>query len=160
MISICWNSHAPEASNCVKRHGSVGKILDPRGHRADRQPVLSLEEEKLIKHRIKFIPSRGFEIDARTLPSGMAAIAADGGRGFENGVFSADVVRAFRTRNRDISFQNAENKEQTKLRGENYYHVETYANALQQAEAINPGGFTDRDRLWNMDETAVDAKSG
>ena len=106
------------------------KMLDPRGHRSGRHSVLFLEEEKLIEYLINFIASRGFAMDARTLGNAMEAIAADDRRGYENSVPSANVVRAFRTHNRDISFRNAENKDQQNLRGENYYHVETYASAL------------------------------
>ena len=107
------------------------RMLDPRAHRSGRRPVLNAEDQQLIKDRMKFIASRSFAMDARTLSSVMAAIASAGRRGFENGLPSADVIRAFRARNRDITFRNAENKEQAKVRGENYYHVKTYANALK-----------------------------
>ena len=70
-------------------------------------------------------------MDARTLGSVMPAIASGGRRGFENGLSSANFIRAFRARDRDIPFINAKNKEQAKVRGENYCHFKTYANALQ-----------------------------
>lgn len=90
----------------------------------------------------------------------MAAIAVDVRRGFENGLPSADVTRAFWACNKDISFRNIETKEEAYFRGGTYNHVETHANARQQVEASNPGIFTDGFKLWNIEGTALNAAFG
>lgn len=112
----------------------------------------------MTKARMRFVASRGFAMDVRTLRSIMFFIANDGRRGFPNGIPSAEVVRSFRARNRDITLRNAENKENAKLKRENYHHVKIYADVLRVVEKAHDGMFSDGNRFCNLDETAVDAE--
>eukprot|EP00171_Calliarthron_tuberculosum_P002548 IDg2548t1 len=139
---------------------ALEKLLNPAANRAGRKCVVTVEEETLIKQRMIFIATRGFAMDVTTLRSVLASIAADGRKGFANGIPSDSVVRSFRTRNRDITFRNTENKENAKLRGENFSHVQTYATALRQVVVHNPGIYDDENRVYNLDETHVDGEFG
>lgn len=87
----------------------------------------------------------------------MARIAADGRRGWKNGIRSDDAVRSFRSRHREITYKKVEDKNASKLRAENRDHVGTFFIALKQIEILHPGLVKDPDRVWNVDETKVDA---
>ncbi len=43
----------------------------------------------------------------------------------------------------------------SKLRGENYFHVDGFFNILKDVERKIPGILSDGDRIWNADETNV-----
>ena len=139
-----------------KNNAYLGRLLNPASNRAGRKSVITPGEDALIKERMNFIASKGFAMDLPTIRIVMASIAADGRKRFKSGIPSAAVIRSFRARNRDITFRNSENKENAKLKGENFEHVQTYARALRQVEREIPGIFEDGDRFFNLDETAVD----
>ena len=109
---------------------------------------------------MKCIASKKFAMDLLTLGSVMASIATNGRKRFKSGIPSAAVIRYFRARNPDITFRNSENKENAKLKGESFEHVQTYAHALRQVEKETPDIFEDGDRFFNLDETAVDGEFG
>ena len=46
------------------------------------------------------------------------------------------------------------------MKGERFEHVLSYVTALKQVDTVHPGIFRNADRLWNMDETKVDAEFG
>ena len=75
----------------------------------------------------------------------------------EKSVPSADTVRNFHSRHLSISYRSAENKELVKRKGEKFGHCKTYEAALRMLEEKHPGIFNGPLRLWNMDETAVNA---
>lgn len=140
---------------------SLDKFLQPHQNRAGAKPVLTREEEQLIKQKMVECAQRGFAMDVRELTRIMGAIAGDGRRrGFKNGIPTGDVIRSFRARNRDITLRTFENKENAKLKGENYEDVKTYADALERIAAANDGIFDSGDRFWNLDETKVDGEFG
>ncbi|CDF32200.1 unnamed protein product [Chondrus crispus] len=60
----------------------------------------------------------------------------------------------------NITFRKSENKENAKVKGENFEHVQSYARALRQVDNENPGIFEDGDRFFNLDETAVNGEFG
>lgn len=122
--------------------------------------VLTSQEELMTCERIKVAATRGFAIDVTGLRAVMGRIAADGRKGWKNGIPSYDTIRSFRARHRDITCRKAESKEHAKLKAENYAHVETFFDALQQVQNLHPGILINPNVIWNMDETAVDANEG
>ena len=125
-----------------------------------KRTVLSCEEEEMIVKRLIFAAKRGFAVDVSGIKRIMMEVANDGRKGWKNAVPSDDAVRAFRARHREITFRNYERKENAKLKGESYEHVQRYFEVLKDIEAKHPGILQDGNRIWNMDETAVDSTFG
>lgn len=104
---------------------------------------------------------RGFAMDVRELTGIMGENSGDGRiRGFRNGVPSGDVVRSFGARNRDITLRTFENRNNTKLEGEQYEHFKPYSDALKRISVANEGIFDSGDLFWNLDERKVDGEWG
>ena len=116
--------------------------------------VLSEDEETLIVQRLIYAAQRGFPVDVAGIKRIMAEVAADGRKGWAN------AVRSSRARHREITFRNYERKENAKLKGESFWHVQRYFDVLKQIESKYPGILEDGDRIWNVDETAVDSTFG
>ena len=66
----------------------------------------------MIKQRMKYASARGFALDKDMMRTIMARIAADGRDGYKTvtGLPSGDTIRAWRARNRDVTYRHAENK--------------------------------------------------
>lgn len=141
---------------------TLNRLMDPASNRAGRRPVISKVEVNLLKQRMTFAANRGFAMDKNTVKTLMAKISADGRSGFRtpSGIPSEDAVRAWRVRNRDMTYRAVENKRTASLVAERYEHVVTFKNALQSIEAKHSGIFSDPDRVWNLDETAVSTELG
>ncbi len=90
----------------------------------------------------------------------MSQIASDGRPSWKDGVPSEDATRAFRARQREITFKNAEKKDRSKFRGESFDHVEGFFKMLKDVEKSNSGILSDSDRVWNMDETSIACEFG
>ena len=125
-----------------------------------RKPVLSEEEERMIVNRLCFAAGRGFTVDHDGIRRIIAGVVFDGRRGWRNNITSDDAVRAFRALHREISFRKAENKDAEKLKAESREHFQTFLTALKNVDRPHPGLLSDPDRIWNFDETAVDATNG
>eukprot|EP00171_Calliarthron_tuberculosum_P003170 IDg3170t1 len=138
------------------------QLLNPAGNRAGRRSVLTQDENEMLKDRITYTASRGFAFDAPILKKTMADIASDGRKGFrsESGTPSDDSLRYWRACNRDITFRTAENKRSASLIAERHEHVVTFKNAFQSIQEKHANIFSDPDRLWNLDETAVSGEFG
>ena len=102
--------------------------------------------------------SRGFAINDGMLKTLMAKIASDGRPGWKNGIPGPDAIHSFRARHRELAYRNQEDKYNARLKGESYYHVDTVFQVLRRLEISNPGLLQDPDRVWNMDETSIDAE--
>ena len=114
-----------------KNNSYLDRLLNPTSNRAGRKSVITPGKDAIIKERMTFIASKRFAMESPTLRSVMASLATDGRKRFKSWIPSAAIVRSFRARNRDITFRDSENKENAKLKGENFEHVQTYAVALQ-----------------------------
>ena len=106
--------------------------------KAGRKPVLSADEEEVLKREIKDASSRGFAIDIDKMRQIMFRIACDGRKGWKSAIQSDDAIRSFRTRNRDITYRKSENKEYAKLRAETYEHIKTFFDAMVMLEKKHP----------------------
>lgn len=138
-------------------------MLEPAKNRAGRRPVITAEEDDLIKKRMRWAAASGFAWRYEDLKAVMTRISNDSReRTFptDSGALSGGAVRAWRTRNRDITYRRAEDKSTAKLFAESHNHMKTFEKALMQVETRNPGLFNDDDRLWNTYETAVYIKFG
>ena len=90
----------------------------------------------------------------------MSQIAADGRLGWKGNAPSDDSVRPFRARNREICLRTTESKEEVKLKGKSYSHVQTFFDELVKIKKRFPGMLEDGDTVWNMDESSVETKFG
>ncbi len=73
------------------------------------------------------MPEReGLAVGKDTLKSSMSQIASDGRPICKDGVLSEDAIRAFRARNREITFKIAEKKDRLKFSGESFGHAEGF----------------------------------
>ena len=125
-----------------------------------RKTVLSEEEERMIVNRLCFAAGRGFTVDHDGIRRIMARVVLDGRRGWRNNLTSDDAVRAFRALHREIASRKAGNKEAEKLKAESRKHFQAFLTVLKNVDRLHPGLFGDPDRIWNVDETAVDATNG
>ena len=105
-------------------------------------------------------PKRFFAVEVAGIKQILEEVAADGRKGWKNDVPSDDAVRAFRARHCEITFRNYERKDNAKLKGESYMRVQRYFEVLQNIESKHGGIIDDGDRIWNVDETAVESTSG
>lgn len=155
---------ADRISNALKSNDTeaLSKLMDPESNRAGRRAVLSKVEDNLLKQRMTYAANRGFALDKNTVKSLMAQISTDGRVGFQtrSGIPSDDTLRAWRARNRDVTYRVAENKRTASLVAERYEHVCTFKKALQSVEERHSGIFSDPERVWNLDETAVSPEFG
>lgn len=140
--------------------GELQKLLNPVDNRAGRETLLTKEEHRMNTERCVTVAAKGYAITNSQMRSIQARVSADGRKGFQNGIPSNDAVRSFRARTPGLTYRKAENKEAAKIKGENYEHVKTLARELQKVGQDHPGIFDDPDRVWNMDETKVDAQFG
>lgn len=69
-------------------------------------------------------------------------------------------MRAWRTRNRDVTYLRGEDKRVAKLVVERYNHVAMIVSELLEVQTRNPCIFEDSYRLWNIDKTAVSTETG
>ena len=141
---------------------NLGKLLNPKENRAGRRCVITSEEDDMIRKQIDYAASRGFAWEKEDLKRAMTQISRDGRAGFRTKTKSAsdDAVRAWRARNRETTYRYAENKSVAKLRAERYDHVASLERALKEVEKRNPNIFSHAERLWNMDETAIEVEYG
>ena len=114
----------------------------------------------MIVERLLFAARRGFAGDVMDLKRLMAECVILNGTPYNNGLPSHEAVRAFRSKHRQISFRSHERKDLAKVKGENYEHVDTFFRILEGVEHDIQGILRNGDRLWNMDETAVDTEYG
>ena len=91
-----------------------------------RESVLTAIEEKILSEQIICAASRGFSVNEDMIKTLMAKISSDGLPGWKNGIPSADAIRFFRARHRELTYRNHEDKDNARLKGENYYHTETF----------------------------------
>ncbi len=80
----------------------------------------------MLTERIIFARERGFAVGKDTLKSLMSQIASDGRPIWKDGGPSENAIRAFRARQLEITFENAEKKDRLKFRGESFDHVEGF----------------------------------
>lgn len=73
---------------------------------------------------------------------------------------SDDAIRAFRARNASIKLRKSENTTATLLEADHFTHVNILVEALKQVEKKHPEILQNPHRIWNMDETAVEAEYG
>ena len=153
---------ASRIKDAVESKDSVGlsRLLDPAKNRPGRPRVLSARAELSIVHRMKQLATMGFAQNVHSLKSVAASIARHEGTPFAGGMPSDDWVRGFRSRHRDITLRNAENKDVRKLQAESTEHVTTFKTALEKLQNDHPGIFDDPARIWNMDETEVSGAFG
>lgn len=78
----------------------------------------------------------------------------------ENSLPYSDTIRSFRARHRELAYSHQEDKDNAKLKAENYYPYGHLFQMLHRVEVSNPGLLQDPDRVWNMDETSIDAEHG
>lgn len=104
--------------------------------------------------------TRGFALDQNALKRVMSKVAADGRSAFrgKGGAPSDNAIRAWRARNRDITFRKAENKNAAKLHAERFEHVESFDKSLWSVSEKHSCIFDDPVNLRNMDETAICAQ--
>ena len=138
---------------------AISKLISP-DIRAGRTTILSPEEERIVVQRLKFVASRGAAVGYRSLRYMMANIAADGRKGYVNGVPSDEAIRSFRSRHRDLTFRAQENKERVKLHAESVSHIQPFFDIINDIGKNHPGMLTNPNRIWNLDETAVDGRYG
>ena len=136
------------------------KLLNPEVNPPGRRSILSVEQQQMIVERLLFAARRGFAGDVMDLKRLMAECAILNGTPYNNGLPSHEAVRAFRSKHRQLSFRSHERKDLAKVKGENYEHVDTFFRILEGVEHDIPGILQNGDRLWNMDETAVDTEYG
>lgn len=153
---------ADRIKQCIDKKDSEGlqKLLSPHENRAGRPAVLSPIENKMMRESMVKGAERGFAFSTQTALNLMADIASDGRDGYDGNIPSMAALRSWRARNRQVTLRKGENKDAAKLAAESYEHVKTFATALKSVAAANPGIFNDPDRLWNMDETEIDASNG
>lgn len=148
---VCRLKRAYEESNDIE----LDYILSPR--KRGRQCVLTEDEELVLKEEIKVASSMSFAVDIDGMRTMMARIADDGTeRQWNNGVPIDDAIRSFCARTRDITYRKLENKEYAKLKAERYEHVKSFFNAMEVLKQRNEGITSNGDRMWNLDETAID----
>ncbi len=82
----------------------------------------------------------------------MSQIASDGRPNWKGGVSSEGAIRAFRARNREITFKNAEKKDRSKL-GEKASITFKGSSKYWKTSGKD---F----RVWNMDETSISCEFG
>ena len=114
----------------------------------------------MIVECIIFTAHRGFAVDNACLKYMMSQIAADGRPGWKGNAPIDDTVRSFRARNREICLRTTERKDEVKLKGESYSHVQTFFDELVKIKKRFPGVLEDGDRVWNMDESSVETEFG
>ena len=107
----------------VKDDDAISDTLHTNG--PGRKTVLSKEEERMIVNRLCFAAGRGFAVEHDGIKRIMARVALDGRRGWRNNLPSADAVRTFRARHREITFRKAENKDAAKRKSESREHFQT-----------------------------------
>lgn len=137
---------------------SLRKLLDPENNRAGRKTVLTVDEEQMICERIKFAAIRGFGIYGDELVRVMRAIADDGRDSFHASFPSAETVRLFRSRHRDITLRSGQNKAVSKPLAENPDHAETLQIVLERVQTDYPHIMNSPEFVWNMDETSIATK--
>ena len=140
-------------------YGIINKLISP-DTKAGRTTVLSPEEERIEVQRLKFVASRGAAVGYCSLRYMMAKIAADGRKGYKNGIPSDEALRSFRSRHRDLTFRAQENKERAKLHAESVSHVQPFFDIINNVGRKTPEMLNNPNRIWNVDETDVDATYG
>ena len=115
----------------------------------------------MIVQRLIYAGRRRFAVEITRIKRIMAEVSADGRKGWKNGVPSDDAVRDFRARHREITFRNYERKENAKLKGESFLHVQRHFEVLQYIESKHGGILDDDDDcIWNVEETAIKSTLG
>ena len=127
----------------IKRNGKTSVIssIEERNHKAGRRNVLTTTEEKMIVERIIFAAHRGFAVDNACLKYMRSHIAADGRPGWKGNAPSDDAVRSFREHNCEICLRTTQSKDEVKLKGESYSHVQTFFDELVKIRKRFPGIF-------------------
>lgn len=151
-----------EMSKCLQTKDEVtlNRLLNG-AMKPGRPSVLTPDEERVIVQRLMYCARRGAALGYDALSYMMAKIAADGRRnGFANGIPSQDTLRAFRARHRELTFRSQESKEKAKLNAENFNHVDRFFRILDDIGERCPGILSNPNRIWNMDETAIDGTWG
>ena len=138
----------------------IEKPLSPADNRAEKRPLLSAIENKMVKSRVVFASTRGFAATVEDLKAVMHEIARDGRPDVPAGFPSSDTIRAWRAKNRDITLRGFESKDRSKIPSERYDHVQMLKLALQSVEAFKPGILGNPDNIWNIDETSVETTFG
>lgn len=136
------------------------KLLNPASNRAGGRPHLTTEQENIITERLILAGKRGFAAETKDLKSLMAQSAEVNGRPYRNGLPCDDAVRPFRSKHREVALRNYESKDNEKIKGERFEHVESFFKILEDIGKQFPGILTDGDRVWNLDETKVDPEFG
>lgn len=82
------------------------------------------------------------------------------GTPYKHGLPCDDTIRLFRAKHREITFRNYESKDLAKLKGECFEHVDPFLDIVSMIGEKHAGLLSDGDRIWNLDETAVDPELG
>lgn len=154
-------STAKSIAKAVKKNdeGALRKLLDPRGNRAGRKPVMGLTETDMFLETAKRAERCGLSVSINQAKSIMGAITNDGrSRGFKSGVPSDHVIRKLRSERRDITVRTYRPKDIAKVRAESYPHVFTWRTQLESLNRRRPGILDRAERYWNVDETEVDSE--
>ena len=114
----------------------------------------------MIVERIIFGAHRSFAVDNACLKYMMSQIAADGRPGWKGNALSDDAVWSFRARNCQICLRTTESKDEVKLKGKSYNHVQTFFDELVKIRKRFPGLLEDGDRVLNIDWSTVEKEFG
>lgn len=96
-----------------------------------RKPIISEDEEELIKREIKEEKSLDFLIDKIMVRHIMGIDFSEGRKDYwKNGIPSPATICLLKERTRDITVRKAKNKEFTKLKAETYEHAKNFFDAM------------------------------
>ena len=107
-------------------HEQLHAYIDTTIKVSGRNSVLSAVEEQMLLDQIVCAASRGLSINDGMLKTLMAKIASDRRPGWKKGIPGPDAIRSFRARHREMAYRNQKEKDNARLKGENYYHVDTF----------------------------------
>ena len=82
------------------------------------------------------------------------------GRDYKNGIPSDEALRSFSCRHLELTFRAQQNKERGKLQAESLSNVQPIFDIINNIGRKNPEILNNPNRIWNLDETAVDATYG
>lgn len=114
-------SHVPVDTNMSRRtvmlikdcmnkldSADLSKLINSQGNRRGKCPVLSQEENKMIKEVMLEASNRGFSATVNQLTQTIASVASDRRTGFKSVMPSDDFVRSWRADYRDLSLSKVE----------------------------------------------------
>lgn len=90
----------------------------------------------------------------------MVRVAADGRKGYSGGEPSMEAQRSFRQRHLEITFIAQEPKETSNQNSERREQVQSFFDIINGIGQKFLGVLQNPHRIWNIDETAVDATYG